>query len=183
MINILYMKKVVCFLIFFLFVCCINSTRIDNKDIVEDWIGKSVKFPESLKKENVINGSKDVKLVKCKGKIIVYVDSTGCLECKLSIPEWTLKIREMGILNPDIVFLFIINDTKYDVIKSILFKNKFCYPIYLDSGNCFYSENNLVDDSKYHVFLTDNKNKILLIGNPISNYKMWELYKEECRKL
>lgn len=162
---------------------CINSKPSKDKNIIENWIGKKLEIPFDMKKEIILNTTKEIDFVNCDKKIITYVDTTGCVECKLAISEWKLKIREMKLLNPNVAFYFIINAKKYDVIKSVFYKERFDYPIFFDYKNSFYSKNKLLNDSKYHVFLVDKENHVLLIGSPISNSKMWMLYKNECRKL
>lgn len=34
----------------------------------------------------------------------------------------------------------------------------------------------------YHTFLLDRQNRVVLVGNPIGNERLWELYKKEIRE-
>ena len=53
---------------------------------------------------------------------------------------------------------------------------------YSYSLNDFLNLNPVLKESKYNIFLLSSENKILLVGNPVENEKLWYLYKD-CLKL
>lgn len=50
--------------------------------------------------------------------------------------------------------------------------------MFIDHNNSFYKLNSLKKDHRFQVFLLDRENNILLIGDPIRNDAIWELYKK-----
>lgn len=150
----------------------------DEKDVIKEWIGKSLIIPKDINRQSLFNTKNKYDFEKESNKIIEYIDSTGCTECKLSLQKWKFRIREISKLNKNVLFYFIINAKNYDVIKSIFQKERFEYPYFLIMRTIFVKTNKLSKNSDYHIFLIDHNNRILLIGYPIANLKMWELYKE-----
>ena len=56
--------------------------------------------------------------------------------------------------------------------------------ILLDTKGEFLQNNPTIPKSqKYHTFMVDENNKVVLVGNPMGNEKMWELYKKEIARL
>ncbi len=53
-----------------------------------------------------------------------------------------------------------------------------------DSAMVFVRSNPAVpDNSDYHTFLLDRDNRVVLVGSPVGNPKMWELYKSTIARL
>lgn len=160
------------------FMSCRNNPFSKEKerisDIVSKMQGKFISFPLEML-NNVIMDS----LLSKEFKLVAYIDSAKCMECNLALDEWSVKIREMRKVNEEVSFLFIINSNNYSVIKSLLNKHRFDYPVFIDTTNSFYNLNSLNKDSKFQFFLLDRDNKIILVGNPIRNNSIWMLYKKE----
>lgn len=57
------------------------------------------------------------------------------------------------------------------------------YPFVYDEEGRFLKYNELPLDSRYHAFLLNQNGEVVLVGNPIGNDKLWELYKQQIRKL
>lgn len=56
--------------------------------------------------------------------------------------------------------------------------------IIIDPKRDFIKANNIeLTEKVLHAFLLDKDNKVILVGSPINNSKMWELYKSTIRKL
>ncbi|MDR3093410.1 MAG: hypothetical protein LBU62_02055, partial [Bacteroidales bacterium] len=52
-------------------------------------------------------------------------------------------------------------------------------PVYIDKESFFHKKNpNIPSDERMHTFLLDENNKVVLVGSPIRNEMLWELYKE-----
>lgn len=159
---------------FSLFSCNNYSKKQDMIDIVKDWSGKEIKFPPSfdistyLKSDN--NDLPDYK-------IFVYIDSVGCSSCKLQLPEWKNFITQLdSITDKDIQFIFILHPKEIREIKIQAKLNKFNYPLYFDKNNDFDKLNKFPSDISLQTFLLDKNNKVILLGNPVQNPKMKELY-------
>ena len=65
------------------------------------------------------------------------------------------------------------NPKKIDIICK---KNKFDYPIFYASKNNINKINNFPEQIEYQTFLLNQDNRVLIIGNPIKNEKLWNLY-------
>lgn len=58
------------------------------------------------------------------------------------------------------------------------------YPVFLDSGGLFLKRNPRIPSGEmYHTFLLDRQNRVVLVGNPIGNERLWELYKKEIKNI
>lgn len=161
-----------------LFISCGNSSlpsknQQELSEIVNELMGKHIVFPKAMYNDRAIDS-----LLKMDYKLVVYTDSVGCTECHLSLGEWSVKIREMKVINKNLSFVFIVNNSSELVIRSLLNKNRFDYPVFIDHNNSFYKLNSLKKDHRFQVFLLDRENNILLIGDPIRNDAIWELYKK-----
>jgi hypothetical protein len=146
-----------------------NRERENVKNVLKTWIGKEV-YLSNLSIHGEAIGNK---------KIIIYVDSTDCTECRLHIQEWKLKIRE---LNNRVNFIFIVNPKNYKMAKAVFYREKLESMLFMDNNYEFKNKNKLPDDVRYHVFLLDEKNRVILIGNPVDNPPMWELFREQVIK-
>lgn len=169
------MRKI--FFILILVFCVLSCKRNVNtavcrdiSSVVSQWENKEIIFPREIDK----SGSLD-SLLQSEYKIVAYFDSTGCLECKLSLDEWDVKIKEMKMHN-NVSFVFIVQSDKPIIVKSLCKRHWFYYPVFVDEKNLFYTRNHLNNQHKYQVFLLDKDNRIRLIGDPILNSKLWNLY-------
>jgi hypothetical protein len=63
-------------------------------------------------------------------------------------------------------------------LKFMLRRNNFRQAVYMDSEDKLYRTNKLPYNMSYQCFLLDRDNKVLLIGNPVLNPKIWELYRQ-----
>ena len=177
-------SKTLLFLSLLIFLAMTNCKQpSDEKDVIKEWIGKSLIIPKDIDRQSLFNTKNKYDFEKESNKIIEYIDSTGCTECKLSLQKWKFRIREISKLNKNVLFYFIINAKNYDVIKSIFQKERFECPYFFDYENSFFKTNKLSKNSDYHIFLIDHNNRILLIGYPIANIKTWQLYNESILAL
>jgi hypothetical protein len=156
------------------FTCCReNKQNLDAIQIVKEWTGKTIKLPDIeplfvLNKDTVTTQSQQYR-------ILLYVDSTGCTNCKTKLDIW--KIYTEDLANVDFLFYFYPKNRKefLSLIRSVRFKN--CH-IYIDDTDKLNKLNHFPNDFLFQCFLLDRNNKVLAIGNPTENPRIWELYKE-----
>lgn len=114
-------------------------------------------------------------------KLIVYTDSASCSVCQMRLPEWRIKIRELNKYQNSIEVIFIVNTSQCEIIREnarmVGLKNTILY----DTTNLFKKNNELSENLKLHTFLLNEENHIILIGSPINNDKMWDMYKETIK--
>lgn len=64
-----------------------------------------------------------------------------------------------------------------DVIKLLKF-SQVPYPVYIDEAEQFTQLNSfLPEDTRYHTFLLDRNDCIVLVGNPLGSDAMWALFR------
>ena len=111
-----------------------------------------------------------------KYKILTYIDTTGCTACRLKLFDWKLFIKELNTFSEDIAFLFVIHSKNYQEFEDIQKANKFIYPVFYDYNANLKNINNFPNDPNFQTFLLDQNNKVLIIGNPVTNNNIRQLY-------
>jgi hypothetical protein len=150
------------------------SGKISGEQILQEWIGKTIVFPNI---EPVYIQKTDTKdTTNHEYKILNYMDSTGCTVCRLNMSAWKTYIEEMGGM---VDFLFYFQSANKKAIVTLLNRERFInYPVYIDTADRLNQMNKLPDNSMFQCFLLDKNNKVLAIGNPASNPKIRDLYKK-----
>lgn len=152
------------------------TKRSKQKSVVEEWVGKELIIPDGLTFQiQDIPISYDFN--NADFKIVTYIDSTGCTNCKMKLHEWNRFIDDIKkITDAHVNFLMIINSSRLNKIKFLLKSNYFSNVVSIDTHDIFNKSNKLSIHSRYHTFLIDKNNKILAIGNPVYNSKIRRLY-------
>lgn len=175
------MQKV-CYFIVILFslLSCDRERREANK-IVKEWIGKEIQLP--ILTAN-LHGKDTLcpQLFERKYKILIYVDSIQCMPCRLHFFDWKLLIDEVKRDYPNTSFLIYINSSNAKEIDVLQKENRFYYPVFYDIKNEIDKMNNLPKKEQFQTFLLDKNNKVVLIGNPVRNPQMWNLYKKSMKE-
>lgn len=132
-----------------------------------------------------VNPNFDTVRVSLDGdvKIVNYIDSIGCLGCRLKLSEWNAFMNCFNG-NDNLRLITIINSRKIDEVKYVIQRDSFEYPVCIDVGNVFFEMNELPHYNSFHCFLLDENNRIILIGNPVQNPKIRDLYiRTICERL
>lgn len=88
---------------------CKNQNMEKNLFIVKDLLGQNLVLPDSLIFFNSDGQSIDVTIQKTKYRIVMYVDSIGCISCKLKLAKWKQFIVDVDSLserNTSFLFIF-----------------------------------------------------------------------------
>lgn len=113
-------------------------------------------------------------------KYVIYNDSLGCTSCAINkMYLWNDFIEYAKPYNGRLKYYFIYSPSKKDRkgIELILKKSNFGYPILLDTLNEFAKLNpHLPKNRVLHTFLLDEDNKVILVGNPLHNKKIEEMF-------
>ena len=113
-----------------------------------------------------------------KGRLFTYIDTIGCSTCNFRALDWKRIIHEADSITSNVTFIFYAHLKNYEEFEVYTGINRFNYPIFYDyEGKCD-RQNHLPDDVFYQTFLLDENNKVQLIGKPIPDSKLWELYKK-----
>lgn len=108
---------------------------------------------------------------KAKLKVVVYADTSNCSSCYLSkMKLWNDFLKLENDYNGKIRFVFIIESRKneskalYDQLELTGLE----HPIFIDDKGVFMKSNPHIPlETLYHTFVLDDKNNIVLVGNPL----------------
>ena len=92
--------------------------------------------------------------------------------------EWQQLIDEANSLFRERVGFLLYFQPKYIKDMEFLFhSNQFDYPVFMDVSGTINRLNRFPRLMEYQCFLLDRNNKVLMVGNPVLNHKIWALYK------
>ena len=111
-------------------------------------------------------------------KIVVYSDSTNCNACDIKFPLWKIRFRELTRENNNIGLIFIINTEEIEDMELNADAVKAPGLRLYDTKGVFKRKNDLFHERTFHVFLLDKENKVIIVGNPIENSNLYNLYKK-----
>ena len=113
-------------------------------------------------------------------KLIVYSDSASCNSCALSkIHFWNDLLDEIRLYGERLNVYFIFSPSTEELanIRLSLSASRFYHPIYVDTSGIFIRENpHLPHNPLFHTFLLDEDNRVVLVGNPLENVRIEELF-------
>lgn len=168
-----------------LFTTTIYCSCTDNVEVrqIKKMIGKKISFNMNLleiRKDTII--SFDKSTMENKLKIITYSDRSSCTDCMLGSTILLERLIDSLHIPAD---LYIIT---YPVGDSLIFsyvnKTKANYTILYDTDNTFLKKNHLQNTlARNRTMLLDDDNKIKIIGEPLRNNKIAELYVNVAREL
>ena len=171
------------------FVCCLLSFSCmsDTRRAVNEynrWINTTIELPENIVFVRDIFDTVSVKL-DSPLKIFSYNDSSGCLNCNLSLSRWKSFINEIMSLSGDkVTFVQVVSVTNMLTLKDVIYGSMFHYPLCIDKIDTINKLNHFSDDYNYRTFLLDEDNRVVLIGNPVQNLKIKDLYiRTICERL
>ncbi|GAB6012832.1 hypothetical protein [Viscerimonas tarda] len=161
--------------------CKTDPKKTEAEELLNKWMGKTILFPENATCFSVGGDSICPEFNSRPFKVLLYVDSTGCTPCKSKLFDWNRLIAETDSIMPDKVnFLFFFQSKNADrEFYYLLMRDDFYYPVYIDKTNRIDRLNRFPTDERYQCFLLDKDNKVLSIGNPTLNHKVWDLYKKK----
>ncbi len=178
------MKKISILLFaLFIIISCVNNNN-DNKvmEVLNAMHMESVNL--NLDGMMCRYGAKDTVIDNGTAllKMVLYVDSSECSPCMLDrMYLWNDIIEETEKYNDRIRFIFIF-EPKHGkfALEDVLLaaeSSGLNNCIYVDTAMLFKKQNpNLPGDKLYHAFLIDERDNILLVGNPVVNKKVKELF-------
>ncbi len=128
--------------------------------------------------EKCIDKNKESDNSLLKYKMIVFTDSSECSSCAIkSLNQWNklLYMEDKG----KVKFYFV-----FSLIKGNAQEIHYAYrisglnhPIYVDTCNAFLRANpHIPSNPLFHSFLLDENDSVILVGNPVRNKKIEELF-------
>ena len=159
----------------------LTACKENNKEkfalLVQEWQGKEIVFPQDMAFSRFVTEPVDYRIPDAKYKVLVYVDSVGCTSCKLQLSKWQELIAHVdSATNGNVPFIFVFQSKDDRELRYILKCDNFDRPVCIDRNNRFNSSNRFPQDITFQTFLLDKDNKVKVIGNPVHNLAVRDLY-------
>ena len=179
------MRKIIVpflFLLFLLLIAGCNGCQDRLQKEYSIFLNKEIKLPAFVKgiyknRDTVYLHQDDVMT-----RMVVFFDSTTCSSCQVArIWEWERITSYAKAMKYKFEPVFIFAPPKqqeHETVRSLRVQS-FSWPVYVDADQSFLSSNEEFPQNKvFHVFLLDKNNKVVLVGDPTFNTKLWEIYKK-----
>lgn len=167
---------IILYLLALLLFSCRNDKKEQLAQLVEQWQGKQIVFPEQITFTRYLDPL-DYQIPQAPYKVLVYVDSIGCMSCKLQLPKWKELIRYTdSVSGRTVPFLFFFHPQKEKEMLYLLKRDRFEWPVCIDRADALNSLNHFPSDIRFQTFLLDQENRVKVIGNPIHNVAVKDLY-------
>lgn len=168
-------------------VCSCDRMRLKHN--LERFSGSEIVFPPGLQmllggRDTVIDGFADART-----RMVVYFDSLGCSSCRVThMPEWNEVVDYARQSEGRFGVLFVFSPKQgrrfRHEVRTSLRSSHFDYPVFLDTAGAFPRSNpSIPSDKRFHTFLLDGENRVVMAGSPENNERLWQLYKEEIEKI
>ena len=162
------------------FFSCDNEQKEKEKQIlqlVNEWQGKQIVFPENAIFTRYLTDTTDYQIPQSEYKVLIYVDSIGCTSCKLQLHKWKELIEYTNSVTQNKVpFLFFFHPKDAKEIRYLLKRDGFDRPICIDLDDRLNKLNKFPADMTFQTFLLDKNNKIAVLGNPVHNTAVKDIY-------
>lgn len=111
-------------------------------------------------------------------QLVSFTDSSRCSTCVLNaLSEWNALLnleRERKVQ-----FVFILQPQKQEIEEVIhtYYHSGLEHPVWIDTCGTFLKNNPQIPNGRmFHTFLLDKDRKILLVGNPLANNRIREIF-------
>ncbi|MBE8722326.1 hypothetical protein [Sphingobacterium pedocola] len=169
-------------IVLMLWICavgCQDSKKATAEKLVREWMGKEILFPDGLPCSYMGTDTICPEYADVPYKVLVYTDSVGCTSCKLNLNLWKHYMEEIDSLATDQVrFLFYFQPKSRKDLAHVLKRERLSHPVIMDDQGALKRINSFPEGMEYQCFLLDQDNKVVSIGNPTLNPKIWEVYKQ-----
>lgn len=165
------LSDLIILLSFCIFSC--DSREKQYSDLLEEWIDREINIPSNMVFTVLVDDTVNFG-IDGNYKILTYVDSIGCVSCKLQLNRWKELMADTKM--DDVKYLFFFASEKKRDFMGILKAYGFTYPVCIDESGNLNSLNHFPSDERFQTFLLDKDNRVLAVGNPIHNPKIKELY-------
>ena len=159
---------------------CSDDKKHDIEVLVKEWNNKEIRFPENPVFTRYVTDTIPYRIPKADYKVVVFVDSVGCISCKLQLPRWKKFMHEVDSLSDgNVPFVFFFQTKDVRELRYILRRDNFSHPVCIDTEDRFYRLNRFPGNMMFQTFLVDFENRVKVIGNPIHNLSIKDLYLKE----
>lgn len=184
-----YFKNLLCFLFVFIIVeSCNNkgSKRFGEtpSEIIKALYHTEIFIPDSLQLLN----NNEIKFItpeyfKQTDLRMIALISGDCDACVNNIHLWDSIEKQIRKFENIKLYLIVLTVDPDYFMEQYSDKLSTEIPIIIDVKYDFIKVNSFPPDIKYHTFLLDHNNKLIIVGDPRFNKKLHELYFETISKL
>ena len=165
------------FLLFLFLFSCQENRKEHLSYLVQEWQGKEIKFPENPVFTRLVKDTVDYQIPMSDYKVVTYIDSIGCVSCKLQLSRWKEFIAQVDSASGKAIpFLFFFQSKDNGDLRRTLRTDNFTLLVCIDTEDRFNKLNHFPSEMMFQTFLLDKDNKVIVIGNPIHNLKVRDLY-------
>jgi hypothetical protein len=157
--------------------CTGNSRKQEITRLVKAWQGKEIVFPDGMVFTRLASDTVPFDVPKDSWKVLVYLDSSGCSSCRQPLHEWKHFIDSVNtVANGTVPFLFVFHPKTLKGLQTYLKREHFDMPICADLNDTLNRINKFPTASMFQTFLLDSSNRVNIIGDPIHNTSIYNLY-------
>ena len=168
------------FLSFLFLFSCQEKRKEYLAHLVQEWQGKEIIFPENPVFTRLVKDTVDYRIPMSDYKVVTYIDSIGCVSCKLQLSKWKEFIAQVDSVSGNTIpFLFFFQSKDKGDLRRILHRDNFSLPVCIDMEDSFNKLNHFPSEMMFQTFLLNKDNKVVVIGNPIHNLAVRDLYLKE----
>ena len=142
---------------------------VSCKSDEDQWKNKQISYPENIVFTQAGKDTISFDFDNSKWTFFIYADTTDCMGCKLYLDRWSdliAKVKADESLSESVSFVFFLFPNDVEEMKFMLDCDLPDYPVCIDVDNRIGRLNGFFSD-KY--FLLDEHNRVVLVGNPVSN--------------
>lgn len=166
------------FVLLLLISSCVNHSNTQIKsieEIMEEWHGKEIKLPDCFFRfsDDVmtsvrVSDSDNFRLIS-----LISADCPGCIEDIFTLYQFYSEIKQYD--NAEVIIILFARDYEYLLSH---YGNQLPQDlnIYIDPDYKFFDYNNYPKKELFRTFLINRRNEIVLLGDPIYNNALQELY-------
>lgn len=140
------------------------------------FINSKIEFPSNLIPFQLHYGLTSIDLLERYYKIVIFIDSTECNDCRIKMLKQGWEPFLNQIANDSLSCIIIFNTSTSHEIKNTMEELGLKIPYFLDIDASFPKINKQIKLNKnFQTFLTIN-NKVVIAGDPTANPKLKQLY-------
>lgn len=163
-------------MLFFL-LSCKETEKEKITRLVTEWQGKEIRFPKEMVFTRYLTDTVDWQIPESDYKVLIYVDSIGCTSCKLQLHKWKEMIDYTdSITGSKVPFVFVFQPKDLKEMQYLLKRDRFDLPVYMDLDDRLNKLNRFPSDLTFQTFLLNKENRVVVLGNPVHNLAVKDLY-------
>ena len=180
------MYRILCTLTVGVLLCSCTVTDNQKKKLADElrlFREVAITFPDNLLAKRYDEQAPDISLLNRPLKMVVYVNREGCGSCKITglLPVYQFILENRHVEKFGMVVILSPSHIKLsdDYLEQFRLRQTFFFDL---DGSFERLNPHLPENERFHTFLLDENNKVVLVGNPVRNTKLKNLYLAELNK-